>query len=181
MNPCRKYRKQIAWLAMDALEIQVESKLLAHLKACAACRCYLEEISNIAGNLRGAEPGADIQPTALFHRRVAGALSSAGRPSGDSRWNWRFSFAVGSAAALAILVWVAAWPFGGAPRRAFVGNRSAAASGQKADQEPTFFNYESAAHKSLDKLDELLTEQGERNQDSPPIFTAGTLLSNSAE
>jgi hypothetical protein len=42
------------------------------------------------------------------------------------------------------------------------------------DLEPTIANYQRAADQSLDKLDALLTRQGNRALPSMPVYTAST-------
>ncbi len=79
MKPCLKYREQIATMAINALEIR--SELSAHLGSCAECRSYLEDISNVAGNLRAGMPQSDAQPSPSFHRNVVAAVEVAKRRS----------------------------------------------------------------------------------------------------
>jgi hypothetical protein len=179
MKPCPKYREQIAWLAIDALEIQHEPELRAHLDICAGCRCYLEEISSVAGRLRAAEPQSGSQPSASFHRGVVGALAMAERRLAGgtlvaqvwSLWNWRLALSAGTAVALVIAAWLVAAPRADVPMPTPLNKRAIVTPGLKAELEPTFSNYEMVAHQSLDKLDELLTEQGGRNQAPSPIYT----------
>jgi len=179
MKPCRKNRERIASLAMNALEIQHEQELRSHLDSCAGCRSYLEEISSVAGRLRAAEPESGSQPSASFHRSVIGAVAEAERRSTSetllaqiwSLWNWRLIFPAAAAAALVIAVWLVAAPRAGVPTPTPLANPAVATPSPKTDLEPTFSNYEMVAHQSLDKLDELLTEQGNRNPAPSPIYT----------
>src|SRR5678810_581820 len=46
MKPCRKNRKQIAWLVMDALDSS-EAVLNRHLQQCEGCRGYRLELSRV--------------------------------------------------------------------------------------------------------------------------------------
>jgi hypothetical protein len=189
MKPCPKYRERIAWLAMEALENQPEPELRAHLDACAACRRYWEEMASVAGSLRAAEPPAVLQPSASFHRRVVGALAEApGRSAGEKLlaqvgflWNWRLALPAATAIALVIAAWLMAAPRSGVPHSAPLANRAVASPAYKSNLEPTFSNYEMAAHQSLDKLDELLTEQGNRNLPPSPIYTAALSSLNTAD
>jgi hypothetical protein len=45
----------------------------------------------------------------------------------------------------------------------------------QSDPDPTISNYQMVANRSLEKLDELLTRQGNRNPSPSPIYTASTL------
>ena len=54
MKPCRKYRKQVVWLAAAALADGEARALRAHLETCAGCRAYLAEISHVTERLAAA-------------------------------------------------------------------------------------------------------------------------------
>src|SRR4051812_44692136 len=47
MKPCRKRRKQITWLAINALGTAQAAELDQHLHQCNACRGYFEEIRRV--------------------------------------------------------------------------------------------------------------------------------------
>ena len=183
MKPCNKNRKLIAWLALDALDARGTQELRAHLENCEGCRGYLREISNVTEKLAAAETGSDIQATESFHRRVVGALSSA---KTDPAWktlvgrlrgallNWRLALPVAGAAVLLVLSFVV-W-HSGVPTPAQTNTQVALAPKVEADLQPTVGNYEMVANRSLEKLDELVTEQGNRNPPPAPIYTASTRL-----
>jgi anti-sigma factor ChrR (cupin superfamily) len=190
MKPCPKNRERLAWLAMGALEIQHEPELRVHLEKCAGCRRYLEEIANVAGRLRQAKPEPGSQPSASFHRNWMGALAKTTPESAGENllaricgiWNWRLALPAVTAAALVI---AGCWLIGSrayVPAPAPLPDRPVATAALKTNLEPTLSNYEMAVHQSLDKLDELLTEQGNRNPEPSPIYTAARLPnSNLAE
>jgi hypothetical protein len=190
MKPCPKNRERLAWLAMDALEIQHERELRAHLETCAGCRGYLEEIASVAGRLRQAEPESGGRPSASFHRNLMGALAKATPDSAGENllariraiWNWRLTSPAVTAGALLIVAWWLFGPRAYVPVPAPAPVRTVAVAGLKTDLEPTLSNYEMAVHQSFDKLDELLTEQGKRNSEPSPTYTAARLPnSNLAE
>jgi hypothetical protein len=190
MKPCPKNREGIALLAMDALDVQRERELSAHLADCAGCRHYLEQISSVAGTLRAAEPESRSQPSASFHRDVLGALAAAQRDSAGEMllakvWsvvNWRLALPALTAVALVIAAWWVTARRADKPAPAPLALRAVAKPDLKTELEPTFSNYEIAAHQSLDKLDELLTEQGNRMPAPPAVSTtAWRPLSNMAE
>jgi hypothetical protein len=183
MKSCSRNRERIALLAMDALEIQQEKELRAHLESCAGCHRYLEEISSVARKLRAAGPESRGQPSASFHSNLVGALAAAKRESvGEvilariwTIWNWRVALPAVAAAALVIAAWFFIGPRASVPAPAPLAFRAVATPAVKTDLEPTFSNYEMAVHQSMDKLDELLTEQGKRNPEASPIYTAARL------
>jgi len=183
MKPCPKNQEAIALLAMEALEVQRARELRAHLAECAACRCYLGEISSVAGTLRAGEPEPSGQPTTAFHRNVVSALAATQRDSAGEMllakiWflvNRRLALPALTAAALVITaLWVAA-PRVDKPAPTPLAVRAVTKPELKTNLEPTFSNYEMAARQSLDKLDELLTEQANRNPASPAVYTAAWL------
>ena len=185
MKPCSKNRKLIAWLALDALDARQARDLHAHLETCDACRRYFEEISNVAGKLIAAEIRPDVQASESFHRRVVGRLRTE---EPGSLWetpvsflragslNWRVVLPViGGTAALVVALALyeehpgdSSYPTSSIP--------AVAAVGLKSDLPPTIANYEMVASQSLEKLDELLTRQGNRIPSPTRIYTASDAL-----
>jgi hypothetical protein len=167
---------------MDALEVQCRPELLAHLDSCPGCRCYLEEISGVAGKVRAAETETDARPSPLFHRNVVAALAAAERRSpmlilvGQVRSlrNWRLILPA-AAAALVIAAWFPAMWHADAPIPSPLVVDAVVPPDPQPDLAPTFSNYKMAAHQSLDKLDALLTEQGQRNPSPSTAYSAARL------
>jgi anti-sigma factor RsiW len=185
MKPCRHHRKRLACLALGELEPGQAQALGAHLETCAGCRHYLAELSRVTdalavtANLNGAE----VRASARLHQSVLRALRAGQRarvstgwlgPLGQSWLDRRLGLAaLGAAAAI-----LAAW-FWFAPRPTPVQTariESRVLPDLSADAAPTLANYRSAAERSLQKLDDLLTRQGNRNPPAAPIYTAGTLF-----
>ena len=190
MKSCLTNRERIALLAMDALDVQREQELRPHLADCAGCRSYLEEISSVAGTLRAVESEPVSQPSASFHRNVVGALTAAQRGSAGeillahiwSLVTWRRAWPAFTAVALVIAAWLVTLRRAETPAPAPLAARAVTPAALKSDLQPTFSNYEMAAHQSLDKLDELLTEQGNRNPAPAAISaTAWQARFNTAE
>lgn len=180
MKPCAKNHKLIALLAMDELGREPARELRAHLETCVACRLYYQEISGVAETLSSVEANEDIRTSTAFHRRVVNALK-AERPPGKASWLEQFcqSFASRPAAWLAagtVAIVVAALvifaPPPQSPGLKPVMANSAPTSSFSGDLAPTIANYQMVANRSLDKLDDLLTRQGNRNPPSAPIYTA---------
>jgi anti-sigma-K factor RskA len=182
MNPCQNNRKEIALLATNALEVQRQQELRAHLDKCAGCRGYFEQMSNVVGKLRPAE-SAGAEPSEMFHRDLVRALAREQQASGgEGLWpaiwsflNWRWALPAAAVVALVLTLWFAKMPGAKMTKSPSQVVRQVAAPHAKPDLEPTFSNYEIAVHQSLDKLDELLMEQGNRSPTPSPIYTAGTL------
>ena len=189
MKPCAQNRKLIVWLALNALDAQQTRQLRAHLETCEGCRRYLAEISNVTERLVAAETNPDVQASESFHRKVAGKLRTA-KPDSigeilaaylrSIRLNWRV--ALPAIAALVVIgVTVAIWrqpPVVSSSPRA--GTQTASVSDADNDLAPTIANYQRVANQSLDKLDALLTRQGNRALPSMPIYTASTLALDGA-
>jgi len=184
MKPCAQNRRLIVWLSLNALDARQTRQLRAHLETCEGCRRYLGEISNVTERLATEEANPDIQASEIFHQKVAGKLRAA-KP--DSLWeilaayfwgtllNWRV--ALPAIAALVVVgVTVAIWrqppEVSSSPR---TGIQTASVSDANNDLAPTIANYQRVANQSLDKLDALLTRQGNRALPSMPIYTASTL------
>ena len=74
MKPCTNRRKQIAGLAMNALDDGSTRELHAHLESCAGCRRYLAEMSQLTEQLAAAAPDTDLRATESFHQSVMAGL-----------------------------------------------------------------------------------------------------------
>jgi hypothetical protein len=184
MKPCAQNRKLIVWLASNALDARQTQQLQAHLETCEGCRRYLVEISNVTEKLVATEPNPDVQASEVFHQKLAGRLRAAKPDSiGEilaayfrgTLLNWRV--ALPAIAALVVIgVTVAIWrqpPVVPSPSRA--STQTASVSDADDDLAPTIANYQRVANQSLDKLDALLTRQGNRPLPSMPIYTASTI------
>ena len=186
MKPCRTNRKEIAWLALDALEVPRARKLRAHVETCAGCRRHLEEISTVARKLQAVESGADIQAHEAFHRRLLSALKAEATawnwpaPLAQWRLNWRVALPVSAGAGLLLLALATLLNRPTVSPPAVPNAQSVPpAVIRKADPLPTLSNYEMVANQSLEKLDELLSRQAERNPPPAPIYRASSLLPES--
>ena len=159
MKVCSKNRKALAWLALGALEENQAPALRAHVASCAGCRAYLAEMERVAENVRAAQAPRDVEPSPFLHRRVRRALRpEAGRPS----FHWRLAWPVLALLFVLLLTLPRTHPVA----------RPVAAAG-KCD--PTILNYQLAADQSLEKLDALLTEQGNRALPAAPIYRTGSV------
>ena len=176
MKPCSKNRKLIAWLAADALNAGQATALRDHFTHCEGCRGYWEEISNVTQKLKAAPPAFNLEASASFHRRVAERLKSV--EPGSVRENftgwlrgmlldWRVAVPATAALVIAVIVLVAPprSPTAAVPVPPTVQATLPSKSGKVLS--PTLANYQMVASQSLDKLDELLIQQG--SKPLPPV------------
>ena len=183
MKPCAQNRKLIVWLASNALDARQTRQLQAHLETCEGCRRYLAEISSVTEKLVATESNPDVQASEVFHQKLAGRLRAAKPDSvGEiltaylrgTLLSWRV--AVPAIAALVVIsITVAIWrqsPVVSPSARA--GIQTVSVSDADDDLAPTIANYQRVANQSLDKLDALLTRQGNRPLPPMPIYTAST-------
>jgi anti-sigma factor RsiW len=166
MKPCSKNLKKIAWLTVEALDTAQERDLRAHLESCPACRAYWKEMSALTSKLASAQLPVGPEASERFHQQVVRAVREEGCSSIDGllpRWSffaWRIALpALAIGAAIAVLS--LNWRHSQAPQSPPVAAHRTAAV--QADFEPTVARYQMVANESLDRLDELLANQGNRN------------------
>ena len=113
MKPCSHNRKLIAWLALGELDARREAGLRSHIRSCATCRCYLQEISRFNEALATAQQTPDIEPSEAFHRRLVARLRTEQRGSWWSLLatrlvagplNWRVALPLTGAAVIVFAV-----------------------------------------------------------------------------
>jgi len=88
--------------------------------------------------------------------------------------NWRVALPAAAALVIALLAIVAASHHSAPSRPASHMDQPASSSGS--DLAPTIANYRIIAGESLQKLDELLTRQGNKPLPPAPIYTASGLV-----
>jgi anti-sigma factor RsiW len=181
MKPCSQNRKQITWLALGELDIASEKTLREHLAGCDGCRRYFEEISGVTEKLAAAEPDARVQAPDFFHQRLTEKLRAAesGSVLEDAvAWfarmtpGWRVALPGMAVVLLAVFVVVT--------RRQPATDtvvpppsvQVAVTPSSVSDSAPTMGNYQMIAGQSLDKLDEVLTKEGNASLPPAPIYTA---------
>jgi hypothetical protein len=180
MKPCSRNRKQIAWLALDALDAGKTAALREHLGHCEGCRRYWEEISNVTERVSAAAPDSALEPSVSFHRRVVNKLPAVGPGSVlENLAAWlRGPMLNGRVALPAIAVLVIALVALIAPRHPPAFSPPAppmvqmgSVTGSGSDLAPTVANYQVIANQSLKKLDELLTRQGNKPLPPAPVYS----------
>jgi hypothetical protein len=185
MKFCRQNRKSIALLALDELDVRRGRELRAHLETCEGCRRYLEEMSNVTRTLAAVEMESNIQTSGAFHQKLLAGLRAAESTSVPgagimhlwiTRLNWRVFLPLSGAAAAVVLLFFN-------PRHPDVrmpapsGSQPLAAAGAETDLLPSIANYQLAAGRSLDNLDEMLDREADRIQSPLPVYAVSTPLS----
>lgn len=182
MKPCHKNRKLIAWLAVDELDGNQKASLRLHLETCAGCRAHFEELSRIAGVLNEPMLVSNIETSERFHRKVVRSLREPDQGPGVE-WLWlqcRYLFLNWRAAAcgmviLGLLAVLALLRSPVTPKTLPPRQEVVVAQAVKSEFEPSISNYKAVANQSLDRLDELLSEQGSRSLNAAPIYTASAV------
>jgi anti-sigma factor RsiW len=183
MKPCSKNRELIVWLVLGDLENERATALRRHLETCEGCRRYLSEMAKLTSTVKATQPEPDVEATTSFHQRVVARVKTQGRvPARETLkeflrtnlLNWRVALpaAGGLAAVLAIWVLISPAPFTRPP----ASSNATVNSGTKFDSnlQPTVANYQMVANQSLEKLDQLLNDQGRRSLPPVPVYTAST-------
>jgi anti-sigma factor RsiW len=184
MKPCSNNCRTIAWLALGELDARQAATLQEHLKTCAGCRNYLDEICRLTEKLTAMELNPNIHASESFHQKLTARLR-AERPAsrGANLWeyfraalsNWRVL--APAAAMLIIGLMIQQRHSRSANNLPPIISRTQVVSTPQAsvDLSPTIGNYEMAANQSLDKLDELLARQEQENLPPAPVYTASML------
>ena len=183
MKPCSRNRKRIALLALDALDARKATALRDHLAVCEGCRGYWEEISSVTKNLATSEHGSNLEASSFFHHAVAEKLQAAQSNSilkslaacfRGLTLDLRVALPAATALVIGLLAIVAMRHHSAPSRPASHMDQPASSSGS--DLAPTIANYRIIAGESLQKLDELLTRQGNKPLPPAPIYTASGLV-----
>ncbi len=182
MKPCSKNRKQIAWLVLGALDARQAAALREHLALCDGCRRYWEEIARVNDKLAAAKPTPDFQASEFFYQRVAEKMHAVESGSilenltaliRGTMLNWRLALPV-TAALLIVAFALVTLRQQPRPVPPAAIAQVVSTSGSESDLPPTLANYQMIAGQSLAKLDEVLTEQGNKALPPAPIYTAST-------
>ena len=162
MKVCANNRKNLALLAIDALDAAEIARLQAHVASCGGCRAYLQEMEQVTENVRVAE-SPEIDPSPFLHRRIRNRLLET-RPHPVFPWR----LLVPALAAMAFVMFVL-------PRSQKVALPPALSITSVHAIDPTVLNYQMAANQSLEKLDAILTEQGNRALTPVSTYRADSL------
>ncbi len=183
MSTCSIYREKIVELSLNTLDDRLANALREHLGHCADCQQYLFEITGTRDALNAVQIRSDIETSEAFHRRIAAQINREETASplqnillqlASVRANWKLAFSlVGATALIAVgLVIFVAQSGDRATPKPSVAVKTESRTNRKAELAPTVGNYQMIANQSLEKLDELLMEQGNRRQVLAPLYTA---------
>jgi anti-sigma factor RsiW len=187
MKPCSKNRKLLAWLALGSLDDTRATALREHVATCDGCRRYLDELAKVTATLSAAEMKTEIVATESFHRRVVAAVkgeehrlarSSIGEIIRGTLLNWRVALPTLGGIALVVVVGLSLVFRQGSEVSPTVHTSAHGGSERNVDAgfRPTIANYQMVANQSLEKLDELLSEQGSRRLAPAPVYTASPFI-----
>lgn len=188
MKPCAKYRERITWLALDNLDQEQAVTLRRHVESCEGCRHYLQELTTLTSAVAEAPWQPNIQTTPAFHRKLVTRIKGTERNTVRETirsflWyplpNWQV--ALPTVAGVALLLGVGllfmrspAPLVPSLPNHTVATHTVATAPNIPTRLLPTIANYQMVASRSLDQLDQLLSDQGSRNLTPAPVFTAST-------
>jgi anti-sigma factor RsiW len=187
MKPCSKNRKPLALLALGNLDAEQSTALRDHVATCEGCRRYLDELAKVTASISGAEMKVDIVATASFHRKVVAAVTAEERrfvwPAIEgflhgTLLNWRIAIPTVSGIAVALVVGLLLMS---RQRPDVLLPAPSSAQGSlthnlDADFRPTIGHYRMVANQSLEKFDQVLSEQGNRKLPPAPIYTASAFM-----
>jgi hypothetical protein len=187
MKPCSKNRKLLAWLALGHLNAGQATILREHVATCEGCRRHLDELEKVTASISAVEMTADIVATASFHRRIVAAVKTEERRPVWPRTreflrgtllNWRVAVPAlgGIAVVLVVGLLLNSRPQSGAPLPTPSKSQSGLTHNLDADFRPTIGHYRMVANESLEKLDQLLSEQGDRKLPPAPVYTASAFI-----
>jgi hypothetical protein len=178
-------------MAVGALEAPVARDLRAHLEVCEGCRQYHEEMARVTSKINESAIPEHIEASETFHRRVTNAVRAEESASAwegltmllrDHVWNWRVGlsgFAV-LVVGIAILSHFQHQPIVPAPVAVITPTTPVGDANN--ELQPSIRNYQIAASRSFEDLDELLNKQARRNASFAPTYTAAALsLDNGAD
>jgi hypothetical protein len=189
MKPCSRNRRLIAWLALECLEARQERELRLHLETCEGCQDYLAQMSVVTKTLSKTEAASEVTPSSAFHRKLVARLcedesKSAWHKAVEFVWNSfshpRFAFRMAAVLpvfaiiGVAIAVLFAHLHRPQKPQLAHEEVQVAAQTIGSKDFAPTMLNYQMAANDSIDRFEDLLSRQGNRNPAPAPVYTAAT-------
>ena len=181
MKPCKKNRKLIAWLAVDALDVEQARELRSHVRTCPGCLEYWQEMLSIAQDHLATSTTLPVMPGSdSFHEKLdrkiltdrarlfpASGMELLRRCLSD----WRTLAVTGAVALVLVIVSRAPNRQGDVPQREPFSPIVSIVD----DLEPTLNRYWIAANTSLETLNQLLAEQEARRSFPTEIANRSTI------
>jgi hypothetical protein len=183
MKPCSGNRKPIALLAVGALEAPAARDLRAHFQVCEGCRQYHDEIAHVTAALSASAMLPAMEGSEALHGRVVNAITAEGSPplsegvAGLLRGrllNWRVALPVLAALVLGIVLVSHFQRPGPDPLPGRLVTAPGPATNKVGELEPSIRNYQIAADRSFEQLDELLSIHARRNPAYAPVYAASS-------
>jgi hypothetical protein len=175
MKACRKNRKNITWLVMDALSPENAAGLVTHIDRCEGCRLYRDEILSIKQRVHALQ---DLTPESPLDSEMLAVprLAQTNPPKRAPRLAFAWTVA-GAVTCLVALVFVRMSSLDHSPSVQTNSHNAGqpAASVASRDLLPSFATYRTIGNQSLDRLDQLLTLQSHSSRSAPQPPTAGSL------
>src|SRR4051812_31257074 len=116
MNPCRKNKRSIAWMAAGVLDVTDAETLRQHMEDCAACRRYWQSMCELSERLASASNLPTAEPTERFHRTVVQKIRKQAQHARFFDWMITVqrlcrelplaTFSAGAVVMLALLLWI---------------------------------------------------------------------------
>ena len=190
MNPCRKNKRRIAWMAAGVLETADAETLREHLEICPGCRRHWENMSALSERLNAAGL-PDAEPTGSFHRRVVRRIQTEEQAAPLFAWVTTLRrlrgerrlapIVLGGVLGIATLLWMQSLSSdedrGSTRLRLAETNETA----RQASLPATLGSYRRAGDISFENLDAALTRQIATKSSTVETFTVSSLLGRSFE
>lgn len=186
MNPCSRYKKQIALLAAKSIFGKEARQLREHLHLCGRCRKYWNDISLLCeDHFDLAETIPTVETDGRFHQRLVDRIN-ANEGAQDSPLSvagtalkaialsrWKVAFASSTAVAMVgLLAFLVSRPNVENPAVRSVSPPVPPVVSNKSTPPPTLMAYRMAASRSFEELDALLAKEADRLLPAAPLMTA---------
>jgi len=186
MNPCSRYKKQIALLAAKSLSGKEAMQVREHLHQCGRCQEYWNDVSRLCGDhfdLAATLPTVEMD--GRFHQRFVDRITANERARKSpppvvtlfleaitlSRWKVVFASST-LVAMVGLLTFLVSRPKVESPVVHSASPPVLPVVAKKATLPPTLMAYRLAASRSLEDLDALLAKDAERLLPATPLMAA---------
>ncbi|HKS38403.1 MAG TPA: hypothetical protein VJW76_14515 [Verrucomicrobiae bacterium] len=186
MNPCSRYKKQIALLATKSLSANEARQVREHLHQCGRCQEYWNDVSRLCGDhfdLAASLPTMEVDER--FHQRLVGRITAnerarKGPPSvvttflgAITLFRWKVVFASSTVVAMVgLLTFLVSRPKVESPVVHSDLPPVSPAVAKEATPPPTLMAYRLVASRSFEELDARLAVDADRLLPATPLMTA---------
>jgi len=162
MKPCRQFKERIV---LSIAEAKSDAALQEHLRECAVCRAYAEEIRAVCGDhAQRASQLPEIDAPLRLHGKIRAALVKDER-----RWPWARPIAAGALATLVIILYLNGRP---SPKE----NRTVTVSPPREIKitEPSYAAYRHRLSHSAEELEAALSRYDAPGQGDNQVLKASS-------